>query len=69
MSARRKVYISENEFDMIDRAAFWEGFKSPSTFIETVMRRHIEQRQADRGSPYGKTRWPRNTAHEEEEED
>ena len=58
MGARRnRINFSEEEFDMIDRAAYWEGFENPTAFVVAVTRKYIERRQVDRGTLYGKARW------------
>lgn len=70
MSARSRIYLSEEDFEMVDRAAYWEGFRSPAAFVSAVMRRYIEQRQVDRGAHYGKSKWSRNrTPLEDSDED
>ena len=56
-AARARIYFSEDEYEVLDRAAYWEGFKSVSAFVSAVMRHHIEDREKLRGSRYAEARW------------
>lgn len=51
---RKPVAFSEDEHEILARAAYWEGFKSVRKFVVLVMGKHIEERERLRGERYAK---------------
>lgn len=50
--ARKSISVSEDDYETISRAAYWEGFRGPKDFVKHVVMRYIAAREAERGSRY-----------------